>query len=140
MEVVRDGKDEGLVLLNALDLVSPLAGNLDGGLGGLGASVHGQNHVVAKDIADLFSPLGEDVIVESAGAESENGGLLGQGLDELGVAVTLVDGAVGGEKVHVLVALWVPNIDALGLGEDDGEGVVVVRGILVFGGNGALGG
>ena len=140
VEVVRDGKDESLALLNALDLVSPLAGNLDGSLGGLGASVHGQNHVVAKDIADLFSPLGEDVVVESAGAESEGGGLLSQSLDEFRVAMALVDSAVGREEVHVLAALGVPDVDALGLGEDDGERVVVVSSVLVFGGNGALGG
>lgn len=140
MEVVGDGKDEGLASLDALDLVRPLAGDLDGGLGSLSARVHGQDHVVAKDVANLLGPLGEDIVVEGAGAEGEGGGLLDEGLDELGVAVALVDGRVGGEEVHVLAALGVPDVDALGLGEDDGERMVVVGGILVLGGNGALGG
>jgi hypothetical protein len=30
MKVVRGGKDQSLALLDTLDLVSPLAGNLDG--------------------------------------------------------------------------------------------------------------
>lgn len=71
VEVLGDGKDESLALLNTLDLVRPLTGHLDGGLGGLGTSVHGQNHVIAKDIANLFSPLGENVVVESTGAQSQ---------------------------------------------------------------------
>jgi hypothetical protein len=35
--------------------------------------------------------------------------LLSEGLDELGVAVALVDGTVGGEEVEVVLALRIPN-------------------------------
>lgn len=140
MEVVDGGKDQRLVLLDALDLVSPLAGNLNGSLDGLGAGVHGQDHVVAEHGADLLSPLGEDIIVESARAESETAGLLGDNLDELRVAMALVDGAVGGEEVEVVAALGIPDVDALGTGKNDGQRVVVVGGVLVLGGDGAVGG
>lgn len=95
VEVFGNGKDESLALLNTLDLVCPFAGNLDGGLGGFGASVHRQHHVVSKDSAHLLRPLGEDIVVEGAGAQRETRSLLGESLDELGVAVPLVDGAVG---------------------------------------------
>ena len=54
--------------------------------------------------------------------------------------MTLVDSAVGREEVDVVLALGVPDIDALGAGEDDGEGVLVVGGVLILGSNGALGG
>lgn len=140
MEVVEGREDECLVLLDALDLVRPLAGNLDGRLNRLGARVHGQNHIVAKHLADLLSPLGKDVIVKGARAEGQAASLLGEGLDELRVAVALVDGAVGGQEVEVLAALGVPDVDALGAGEDDGQRVVVVGGVLVLGRNGAGGG
>lgn len=43
--------------------------------------------------------------VEGARAESELLGLLGEGLDDVRVAVALVDGAVGAQAVEVLVAL-----------------------------------
>jgi hypothetical protein len=45
VEVLLCGEDPGLVLRNALDLVSPLARNLDSGLYSLSTSVHGQNHL-----------------------------------------------------------------------------------------------
>ena len=105
--------------LDTLDLVRPLAGNLDGRLDRLGTSVHGQNHVVAEHLADLFGPAGEDIVVESARAEGQTASLVGQGLDELRVAVTLVDSAVGGEEVKVVLAFGVPDIYALSTREDD---------------------
>lgn len=140
MEVVLDTKDPSLVLRNTLGLVRPLASDLDGSLDSFGASAHGEHHVVAKDVADLLSPLGEDIVVESSRAQGQAAGLLRQSLDELGVAVALVDGAVGGKEVEVLVALGVPDVDALGAGENDGQRVVVVGGILLLDGNGFLGG
>lgn len=140
MEVVSDTEDESLAGLNALDLVRPLTGNLDGGLGSLSTSVHGQRHVVAEDIADLLRPAGEDIVVESTGAEGQAAGLLDEDLDELGVAVALVDGTVGRQEVKVVAALRVPDVDTLSLGEDNGNGVVVVSGVFVLRGNGLLGG
>lgn len=139
MEVLRNTKDPGFVLGNALDLVGPLASKLDGRLDSLGTSTHGQTHVVAKDVANLLGPLGEDIVVESARAQGEAASLLGESLDELGVAVTLVDGTVGREEVEVLAALRVPDIDTLGAGKDNGKRMVVVSGELVLGSNGALG-
>lgn len=139
MEVLRSSKDESLIGRDTLDLVSPLAGELDGRLDSLSTSVHGQNHVVAKHLVDLLSPLGEDIVVEGAGAEGQTAGLLGEGLDELGVAVALVDGAVGGQEVEVLATLGIPHVDALSAREDDGERVVVVSGELLLGGDGAVG-
>ncbi|KAI6751061.1 hypothetical protein HG530_013975 [Fusarium avenaceum] len=128
-----------LLLGNALDLVCPLAGNLDGSLDGLCTSAHWQNHVVAKDAADLLSPLGKDIVVEGSGAESQPAGLLSKSLDELGVTMALIDSAVGGEEVVVVAALRVPDVDALGAGEDNGERVIVVSGVLLLNGNGLVG-
>ena len=47
----------------------------------------------------------------------------------------MVDGAVGGEAVDVVFSFWIPDAGALGACEDDGEGVVVVRCVLVLGFN-----
>lgn len=140
MKVFGNAKDQCLALLNALDLVSPLAGNLDGRLGSLSAGVHGQHHVVAEDVADLLGPLGEHIVVEGSRAQRQTGGLVDESLDKLGVAVALVDGAVGGQEVEVLLALGIPDVDALGLGEDYGQRVVVVGSELVLGGDGSIGG
>lgn len=138
MEVLLGSKDQSLMSRDALDLVCPLPGNLDSGLDGLRAGVHGESHVVAEHGVDLFGPLGEHIVVEGAGAEGEPAGLLGEGLDELGVAVALVDSTVGGEEIDVVLALGVPDVDARGLGEDDGERVVVVCSKFVLRLDGAL--
>jgi len=139
VEVVGGAKDEGLALLDALDLVGPLAGDLDGRLDGLGARVHGQHHVEAEQAADLLGPDGEHVVVEGARAQRQPAGLFGEGLDQLRVAVALVDGAVGREEVEVVLVLRVPDVDPLGARKHDGERVVVVGGVLVLGGDGSLG-
>jgi hypothetical protein len=118
VEVLGSSKHQGLARRHLLDLVSPLAGNLDGGLDGFGARVHGQDHVIAEEGRDLLGPDGEDVVVEGARAQRQPAGLLGQGLDQLRVAVALVDGAVGREEVEVVLALRIPHVHALGTGED----------------------
>lgn len=139
VKVLGNTKDPSLLLRNTLDLVRPLAGNLDGSLNGFSSSAHGQNHVVAENAADLLSPLGEDIVVEGPGAEGQSTSLLGKSLDEFGVAVALVDGAVGREEVVVVAALRVPDVDALSAGEDYGERVVVVSCVLLLNGDGLLG-
>lgn len=78
--------------------------------------------------------------MEGAGGEGEAGGLVGEGFDEGGVAVTLVDGAVGGEEVEVVAPFGVPDVAARGAGEDDGEGGVVVGCVGVFCCDGCCGG
>lgn len=64
MEVVFGTQDYRLILWNALDLVTPLARNLDARLDCLSASIHGQDHVVAKELGDEFGEPGEYIIVE----------------------------------------------------------------------------
>ena len=112
MEVFLHREDEGLVLRNALDLVSPLARNLDCRLDGLGARVHGQDHVEAKQLGRILGEAGEDIVVEGPAAERQTRSLLRQRLDELGVAVALVDGAVCREEVEIVLALGVPHAAA----------------------------
>ena len=133
MEVVLGAEDQSLALLDALDLVRPLPGNLDGRLDCLGASVHRQHHIIPKHLLHLLGPLGKDIVVERARAEGQSARLLGERLDELRVAMPLVDGAVGGEEVEVVTVLRIPDADTLGAGEDDGQGVVVVGGELGLG-------
>jgi hypothetical protein len=133
VEVVSDAEDKSLVLLDSLDLVSPLSGNLDSGLGGLNTRVHGQDHLIAKDLANLLGPLGKYVIVKCSRGQRQATGLFSQSLDKLRVAMALVDGTVRRKKIKVLAALGVPDIYALGPGEDNGKRVVVVSSELILG-------
>lgn len=81
MEVVLGAQDNRLVLWNTLDLVSPLASNLDTRLDGLGTGVHGQDHVEAEVAGDELGEAGEDVIVECARAKSHTRSLVDQRRD-----------------------------------------------------------
>lgn len=78
----------------ALAHIRPLPRQLDRRLDGLGAGVHGEDHVVAEHLRDGAGELAEEGVVEGAGGEGEFLGLGDEGGDDAGVAVAL-DG-VGG--------------------------------------------
>lgn len=121
MEVFCDGEDQCLILRDAFDFVAPLACDLDGRLDSFSTSVHWEDHIEAKQFGGILCKSREDIVIECSAAEGQARGLLSQGLDELGMAVALVDGAVGGEKVKVVLALWVPHAASTCAGEDYGN-------------------
>lgn len=140
MEVVLRTQHNGLVLGNTLDLVSPLASDLDAGLDGFGAGVHGQHQVKAKEFSDEFGESGKNIIVESAGAQRQARGLLNQGFDQLGVTMALVHGRVGSQKIKIVTTFWIPNRGSLSASKDNGERMVVVRRKVMLGLDGFSGG
>lgn len=120
MEVVLSTQDNGLVLWDALNLVSPLPGDLDTSLHSLRTGVHRQDHVKTKELGDKLRKPGENVIVEGAGTKSQSRGLFNQRFDQLGVTVTLVDGRVGRKEVEVVTAFWIPDGGSLSASKDYG--------------------
>lgn len=140
VEVVLSTQNDRLVLGNTLHFVPPLTGDLDAGLDRLGASVHGQNHVKAEVASDELGKTREYIIVESAGAQGEAGSLIHESLDQLRVAVALVDSGVGGEEVQIMTSLGVPDRGTLSAGEDNGQWVVVVSSKVILGLDGLGGG
>ena len=126
MEVLLCREDPSLVLRNALDLITPLTGDLDTGLDRLRTGVHGQDHVEAKVLGHELGKTGKDIVVEGTGTESQTGGLIDESRHQLGVAVTLVDSGVRRQEIEVLTTLGVPDCGALGTSEDDRKWVVVV--------------
>ena len=84
-----------------LTLVAPLAGHLERGLDGLGARVHGQDHVHAAERGELLGERAEQVVVERAAGQREAVELRLGGGDEARVAVAEVQRAVAGEHVEV---------------------------------------
>ncbi len=138
VEVVGAGDDLGPVLGHALLLVAPLAGRLDGRLHGLGPRVHRQDHLVAGQLAELLGQERPLVVAEGPRGQRQLLGLVRQGLDDPGMAVALVDGRIGAQEIQVLPALDVVHPDALGLGDDDVQGVVVVGPVQVLDGDEVL--
>ena len=101
VEVARRDDDLGLVGGDALDVVAPLAGDLDRGLDGLGAGVHRQHQVLAAQVAERGAEVGELVVHERPAGQRQ--------LVELGVrrgeqgrvAVAEVERGVAGQEVEV---------------------------------------
>jgi hypothetical protein len=89
---------------NALGFITPFPGNFDSRLHCLSSRVHRQDHLEAKHLCDVLSEAREDIIVKSSAAQGQSGCLFCQGLDEFWVAMALVDGAVGREKIEVVFA------------------------------------
>ena len=73
--------------------------------------------------------------MEGPGGKSEGLGLVDERSDYLRVTVTLVDGRVRREEVKILLSVDAVELGADPLAEDDGEGVVVVRAVLVLEGD-----
>ena len=132
VEVAVGHDDEGLVLRDALHLVAPAAGQLEGRLDGLGAGVHRQKLVIAEVLGGHLLVGAQAVVVEGAGGQAQLLGLVAEGLHDLGVAVSLVDGGIGRQEIVVPLAVHVPDIDALAPFQDDGQRVIVVRAVFLL--------
>lgn len=132
VEVVFRTQNDGLVLWDSLDLVTPLASDLDARLDGLGTCVHGQYHVKAKVAGDELSEAGEHVIVESARTQCDSRCLLNKSRDQFGVAVALVHSGVGREEVEIMTSFGVPDRSTLSTGKDHGQWVIVVGSIILL--------
>ena len=76
MEVVLYAQHDGFVLGDALHFVGPFPGDLDCGLDGFGARVHGEDHVEVEVFGYEFGKAGEDIVVEGSGGESQAGCLV----------------------------------------------------------------
>jgi hypothetical protein len=131
VEVLSHREDQSLILRYSLDLVAPLARDLDRSLHRLGSRVHGQDHVEAKQLGSILGEAGEHIVVECSAAECQARCLLSQSLDKLRVAVALVYSAVCREEVKVVLVLGVPHTAATCSREDciglDGRGQRSVR-------------
>lgn len=101
-EVVAGKDNAGLVLWDALDIIAPPTGKLDGGFAALHSSIHWEDAVVAKVGGNKLGILTKSIIVEGTGRERELLGLLDQCADDFGMAMPLIDGAVGRQEIKVL--------------------------------------
>ncbi len=126
VEVRRGDHDLGPVLGHALDPVGPLAGHLHRRLDGLGAGVHRQHHLGARQLGQFPAERAELVVVERARRQRHPVELLPRGPHQLGVPVAEVQRRVPGQEVQVVPAVHIGDPRALSLGEHDGQRVVGV--------------
>ncbi|MNX23551.1 hypothetical protein D3C86_535520 [compost metagenome] len=132
VEVVGADDDLGLVGGDLLHVVGPFAGGLDGGLDGFGARVHGDDPLEAGHLHQLLVKQGKLVVAEGARRQGDLGGLLGQGLEDAGMAVALVHRGVRAEAVQVPLALDIFDPDPLRTLDQHRQGMVVMGAQPVF--------
>ena len=123
---------------HALDLVAPLAGGLDRRFHRLRAGVHRQHHLHARQLRELGAERAELVVLEGPADQRDPVQLPLRGRDQRGVAVAEVERRVGRQHVQVAAALGVGDPGALGLGDHDGQRVVVVRAVRLRPGRAGL--
>ena len=132
MEVAVADDDQRLVLRNALDHVTPAAGQLQGGLHGFGAGVHRQQLVVAEELGGKFLVRAEAVVVEGAGGQAQILGLVSKGLHDLRMAMTLVDSGVCRQEIEIAFAVDIPYERTFAFGKDNGQWMIVMRTVPIF--------
>lgn len=71
--------------------------------------------------------LSEAIIIEGSRAKSQFACLLSQGLNDLRMTVPLIDRRVSGQKVVVVLAFGIPDMDAFGFGENYRERMITGR-------------
>ena len=134
-KVVLGKNNAGLAVGNALDIVTPPTGQLDGRFTTFDARVHGQDAVVTKVLGNEFGIFTEGVIVKGATRQGELVGLVDQGLNDFGMTMPLVDGRVCRQEIVILLAVDVKDFGVLAFAENNRQGMVVVGAVLVFEGN-----
>ena len=122
VEVAGGDDDLGAVERDALDLVRPLAGDLDGRLDGFGAGVHRQHHLGAGQLGEVMAERAELVVVERARGERQAVELARARPEQRGVPVAEVQRRVAGQEVEIALAVDVGDPGALGRGDHDGSG------------------
>ena len=131
MEVVGTGDDLLFAVLHALDLGAPKTGGLERGLHRFRAGVHGQDHVLARELRQALIEIAQVLAVERAAGQGALVQLCLGGRHDLRMTMAEVVGGVGGQHIEVLTAFRIGDHGAFGLHDDDGLGRVVVGAVLV---------
>jgi hypothetical protein len=90
-KVLVGKKDSCFILGNAFDIVSPSSSQLDGGFASLDTCIHWKDSVHTKILRDIFAVFTEDVVVKGSRRQGQFLCLLTERIDDLRVAVALVD-------------------------------------------------
>lgn len=74
-------------------------------------SVHGDELLVSKQVCEVLPQLIKQIMIDCPGGVVKNRGLLVQCLENLRVAMALIQGGKASQEVQVLLAFIVPHVD-----------------------------
>ena len=132
VKIIFADDDFGLPAGNSLLRVAPLARGLDRGFHGLGAGVHGQRHLVARQVVQFLIEQRELRIAKRARGERDLAGLFDQSGEQFRVAVALVDSGIGGQAIQIALPFHVVDPDTFAALDHHVERVIVVRAVSIF--------
>jgi hypothetical protein len=133
VEVPVGDDNARLVARHPLNAITPTARRLDGGLDRLRARVHGQRGVETGQATKLSEEGPETVVVVGARRHRETVRLLGQGIENARMGVTVTVRRIGAHHVDVAAAGSVKEMRALAAGEHHGEGIIIARAVATLG-------
>lgn len=99
MEIVLNTQNDCLIFRDPFDLVAPFPGDLDTGLNRFRTGTHGKNHVETKELGHELGKFGEHIIVKRTRTQGQPRRLVHQSLDELRMAVALIDSGIRGQEI-----------------------------------------
>ena len=102
-----------------LDIIAPATGQLAGSFAALDAGVHRQNPLVSEELGDELTIWAQHIIVESTRRKGQYLGLRFHRLEDLWMAMALIDSRIGGEEIVIFLAINVPNLHSLTFGKHD---------------------
>ena len=127
VKIVAADDDLGAVLRNAFHAIAPLARELDGRLDGLGARVHRQRHVDARERAKLVEERAHLIVVHGTRRQRETPRLLDERRDDARMPVPVVQRRVRADAVEVPAPFHVPDPNAFAAADDDRQRRVIRR-------------
>ncbi len=135
MKIVRCTNDLSLVLGYSLDRIAPLPGRLHRGLNGFHSGIHRQRTFVTGDIMQEFIECRKLVVAKCPARQGDEFGLFDERFENGRVAMSLVDGRIGGQAIEIFLAVDVGHPDSLPLVYHHVERTVVMRAVLFLEGD-----
>jgi len=127
VEVVACGKNRCVPGRDAFDPVAPASRRLDRGLDRLGAGVHRQCALEARNAAQLLEEGAEPIVVERPRRDAHARKLRLRRRHQPRMAMPVSDRRISAHEVEIAVSVGVEQPDVLATLDDDRQRVVVVR-------------
>ena len=117
---------------HALYLIATFAGGFKGAFDGFGAAVHGQNLMRAGQGADVFIEQRQLIVAERPRRQGQFRHLIGQRLENLWMAMALIDVGIGGQAIQIPGAIVILHPNAFAAGENNVERLINMGAQLIF--------
>ena len=132
MKVVFTNNNFSLILRNTLFLIAPFSSEFNRCFHCLCPCVHRQHHVKTKLHCSHLCKLTKLVIIKSARCQGKLLRLIGKGINDFWIRMSLVNGRVCRKEIDIFFSFNIPYINSFTTIQHNWQGVVVVSTITMF--------